>query len=412
MMMNNNNNMTDLPKEVVRRIFAFLGPKDFVRTSLLSRTWRNFWVSAPYHSMTTFKVNLRHLDPHCKGRSVDFLKQFLSRRRNASSTILQSLSIQLDSIHPPKTLITSMFYRPIVFINLLDVALQLNVRELRICLKESGCERDRNRSAGRAILNSGILSAPNLRTLELDNVEFPSRNTTNDLVISCPNLESLVLRDSFFMGFRVLRLCTCELKKLEVENWWSCELELNTPKLSSFLYKKDGQCLLDCSFGELDVLRNANSRFDRDIASTWLNGSRCKLPLDIASHARVLVKGQFQGLENFASSLRRLIDSYGNLKRSLELEGLNNFQAIAMLASFPSIEVLLLNFTHDDQNSYSGHEVKLELPPPCTLYNLKNVAARGIEGFECEHDFFAYLSDSGGEFRKNRYDGKWACHGT
>ncbi|KAK9092336.1 hypothetical protein Syun_027247 [Stephania yunnanensis] len=343
-MMMNNNNTTDLPKEVVQRIFAFLGPKDFVRTSLLSRTWRNFWVSAPYHSMTTFKVNLRHLDPHRKGRSVDFLKQFLSRRRNASSTILQSLSIQLDSIHPPKTL-TSMFYRPLVFINLLDVALQLNVRELRICLKESCCEGDRNRSAGRAILNSGILSAPNLTTLELENVEFPSRNTTNDLVISCPNLESLVLRDSFFMGFRVLRLCTCELKKLEVENWWSCELELNTPKLSSFLYKKDGQCLLDCSFGELDVLRNANSRFDRDIASSWLNGSRCKLPLDIASHARVLVKGQFQ-------------------------------------------------------NSYSGHEVKLELPPPCTLYNLKNVAARGIEGFECEHEFFAYLSDSGANLER------------
>ncbi|KAK9092329.1 hypothetical protein Syun_027240 [Stephania yunnanensis] len=71
-----------------------------------------------------------------------------------------------------------------------------------------------------------------------------------------------------------------------------------------------------------------------------------------------------------------------------------------MLASFPSIEVLLLNFTHDDQNSYSGHEVKLELPPPCTLYNLKNVAARGIEGFECEHDFFAYLSDSGANLER------------
>ncbi|KAK9145624.1 hypothetical protein Sjap_005527 [Stephania japonica] len=116
-----------------------------------------------------------------------------------------------------------------------------------------------------------MLSAPNLRTLELVRMKLPKGDSKKEVAMLCPVLETLILKDCYSMHLKVLGLSLGKLKKLEIENTGNnrsscgkdnmaipnnrlgvCKLELHTPNLSTFIYK--GELFEYFSFGGLVAL--------------------------------------------------------------------------------------------------------------------------------------------------------------
>ncbi|KAK9091395.1 hypothetical protein Sjap_024572 [Stephania japonica] len=173
-----------LPEELIEHIFSFLPPKDLIQTSLLSKKWRNFWISAP---STNLSFNVE--DP-C---SLDFFLGFLhSRDAAASPTVLKSFRIQ-----------RTPFCESRLCNKLVASALNHHLHNLYI--------------SGYAIRPS-ILSSPSLSNLELQKVSLiVDGHQISELPITCPDLETLTMLDcDFLLDLRVLVIRTSKLRNLVV----------------------------------------------------------------------------------------------------------------------------------------------------------------------------------------------------
>ncbi|KAK9103245.1 hypothetical protein Sjap_020499 [Stephania japonica] len=108
------------------------------------------------------------------------------------------------------------------------------------------------------------LSSPNLKTLELIKIKLPKGDSNGEAILRCPVSETLILKQCHYCHLKVLNLSVNRLKQLEIDNSpgaerflritgiGDCKLHLNTPNLSSFVYK--GVLFKECSFGNLVVL--------------------------------------------------------------------------------------------------------------------------------------------------------------
>ncbi|KAK9089436.1 hypothetical protein Scep_028518 [Stephania cephalantha] len=164
-----------LPADVIEHIFSFLSPRDLIiRTSLLSKKWRDSWVSTNLCHPLSFEISSQN------NSSIAFFQQFMKRRREggASSTVLHRFSVEWCS-----------FDREELLGNLITTALNHHVQELHISLPKARARL--HIPQPNSAIPSLVFSAPKLRTLVLHNVRFtPGQN------IICPDLESLVLKNS------------------------------------------------------------------------------------------------------------------------------------------------------------------------------------------------------------------------
>ncbi|KAK9085127.1 hypothetical protein Sjap_025538 [Stephania japonica] len=436
-----------LPDELISYIFSFLSPRDLTKTCLLlSKRWRDFWVSTNLNYPLDFEISSSN------NSSIAFFQQFMKRRSEGgagSSTVLQRLSVKWRS-----------FGKEELLGNLITTALDHHVQELHISFPST---RIRLRAPPSSFaIPSLVFSAPRLRTLVLHNVEFtPGQNITcPDLeslvlknserslanipglvfsapklrtlelhnawltpeqnimalklkslvldnvkltlqqnIINCLDLETLVLKNRLWLSADgVLKLCSANLKKLEVENY-NKEFELHTPKLSSFSYKEKDTCL-ECWFGKIDALSSSKSWSNRcDLISRCLKDSLLRrLPVEEASHVGVSVKGEPGEplvLERILSSLVRLLKSYHNL-RSLELittvGDIANFPPLAssVIRSFSYFtELLVLKVVHE---SDKGADLQMEpWPLSCTLDKLKCIVVQGLTMSNHQIEFLRLL---------------------
>ncbi|KAK9092365.1 hypothetical protein Syun_027276 [Stephania yunnanensis] len=431
-----------LPADVIEHIFSFLSPRDLIiRTSLLSKKWRDSWVSTNLCHPLSFEISSQN------NSSIAFFQQFMKRRREggASSTVLHRFSVEWCS-----------FNREELLGNLITTALNHHVQELHISLPKAKARLHvpqpnlaipsllfsapklrtlvlhnvrftpgqniicpdleslvLKNSGRRSAIPSLVFSAPKLRALELHNVKLtPEQNimalklktlvldnvklTLQQKIMNCQDLETLVLKNRERSSTdEVLRLYTANLKKLELENYDE-EFQLHTPKLSSFSYKEDDTCL-EFWFGQIDALSNADSWLDsRHLISKSLKDSLLRqLPVEEALHVRASVKGNPLVLERILSPLASLLKSYHNL-RSLEL-----ITTVDDIASLPPLassvirrfsyftEFLVLKVVHENTNDT---DLQMEpWPKSCTLDNLKCIVIQGLTMSDHQVDFLRLL---------------------
>ncbi|KAK9085546.1 hypothetical protein Sjap_025957 [Stephania japonica] len=264
-----------------------------------------------------------------------------------------------------------------------------------------------------------MLSALNLKILELIRIKLPKGDSDGELVFRCPILETLILKNCYCKHLRILNLSLNQLKKLEIDNSGNnqrpydeddlqgpydrlgdCKLVLRTPNVSTFVY--NGDMYKDFSLGNFVALNDvdvtvhpplviASPRriLHLDLFSKVKNSNSLKLLKGLTS-AKTLAIGELEIYFEAPEILKELLTSYVNLKK-LELKvSLVNYSTLSWVVSFvcqcSSIETLVL---HTVQRWRKKKEEPVLTFRP--LNHLKYAAIWGLEGDIVELEFLRSL---------------------
>ncbi|KAK9089448.1 hypothetical protein Scep_028530 [Stephania cephalantha] len=379
--------LSNLPEPILHHIFSDLPMKEVLRsTCLLSKKWRYFWATVPYlhfdiHEQSRFPP-LPDYNHH--GTSpVDHV--IYGRHRWTTSSLIRFFKLELP-----------------------DETFGDSIRVVRL-----KCHRLPY------YLPDAMLSAPNLRTLEVDNLVLPfpgNEDSRREIVISCPLLETLVLKDCRYDSLDVIKLSTYGLKKLEIVTTKyafrdECTFEINTPNLSSFVYQAVN-ISLDCDFGvfaglvKASVLFQDSFLFEKLLDATedlnsqlleWIKDLDAMKILEGLQRVESLCLEKIQCFERFPNTLGDLLASYGKLKK-LELSMLlgNNTCSIlwltTLLRSCSLLESFVLKLFKTFDIEESEDKVEPVLPLPYTLNHLKYVTIEtGVEELNDEFEFLQSL---------------------
>ncbi|KAK9085545.1 hypothetical protein Sjap_025956 [Stephania japonica] len=426
--------LSDLPEHILHHIFSSFTTKDLITTTcLLSKKWQHFWVSHPYLDLHIENYNFVDSDSdsniddagsRCSPKFVD--KSLYGHGRGGSdlerfslrwlecnegprlkSWIVKAMNRKVKEVEIVLGLDGSMFTIPAkVF------AKGSSVRAIKL----EACFR-----ILRFLIPHPMLSAPNLRTLELVRMKLPKGDSKKEVAMICPVLETLILKDCYYMHLKVLGLSLGKLKKLEIENTGNnrsscgrdkmaipsnclgvCKLELHTPNLTTFIYK--GELFEYFSFGDLVALIDVDvslsiffiscPKFSGQLSvfNKW-EDSRYKF-LKGLNGARNLALGTVQVCSSkVPNTLHDVLTSYTNL-RKLELrlspiEDISLSWLASLLYCCPSLETLVL---HDVKLCQRKEEFVL---PLCPMNHLKYVALTGLEGHDNELEFLRFLFNGG-----------------
>ncbi|PIA65603.1 hypothetical protein AQUCO_00100834v1 [Aquilegia coerulea] len=251
----------DLPVEIIHRILSFMLVTEIAKTSLLSTRWRNSWRFAKYLNFDNCrdkKKNLKRKRSICPDladqvlalrSSSDIYKlsyscheKFSMDRLNRWITIGLTRNIQelhLETYFPPIKVPSNIFQSPIKVFKLHQLG------RYAVRLPKSVC------------------SATMITTLELHSVRLPHKDTKGGLVIKCPVLENLIIRNCDEYRFKTLTISAFQLKSFELFNInvttvylkSLCKLYVNTPNLTSIKFK--GSILWECRTRNLPSLVTA-----------------------------------------------------------------------------------------------------------------------------------------------------------
>ncbi|KAK9092348.1 hypothetical protein Syun_027259 [Stephania yunnanensis] len=305
--------LSDLPEPLLHHIFSFLPTNEVNRTTYrLSKKWAPFWASFPYLYFGIEEYGYEHcerwaiseledledrISKQGRDRRTDFEDvRFYSRKQYVDNYMhgrsRSGLDLQGFRLRWP---LCSDGYR---VKNWIGQVMKLNVQELDIFLglansvftipakvfsaassiKAIKLELrfdGRRFNQYRFHVPRSMISAPNLRTLELIRVRLQKGNAYGELILDCPVLETLILKNCYCKHLKVLNLSLNQLKRLEIDIrgnnsfqygseyvWFpfdglgECKLQLNTPNVSTFVYK--GDMYKDCSFGDFAALTDVN----------------------------------------------------------------------------------------------------------------------------------------------------------
>ncbi|KAK9085746.1 hypothetical protein Sjap_026157 [Stephania japonica] len=253
--------LSDLPEPILHHIFSFLPTSQvFFTTYCLSKRWRDFWASHP----------CLFLNINCKDAEV-FVGKFMSRVGGANRQDLQAFCLHWSSYSYGGLKCVKKW---------IAVALARNVRELDIYLGHGrsmftvpakvfaaassvkAIKLESRFFGDHFMVPIPMLSSPNLKTLELIKIKLPKGDSKGEVILGCPVLETLIMKQCYYNHLQVLNLSLNRLKELEIDNTADplvstigiryCKLELHTPNLSTFVFK--GVLYKECSFGNLAAL--------------------------------------------------------------------------------------------------------------------------------------------------------------
>ncbi|PWA92103.1 F-box domain, Leucine-rich repeat domain, L domain-like protein [Artemisia annua] len=212
--------LSDLPEDLIHKIFSYISIKQVVETSALSSRWRFFWTSMPY-------LNFSSDDFHSLADFSIFVNHVFSRRNSE----IQVSSLML-SFHEKAT---QAFVERI-----LNCALSHNVQQLTVtCTLENDSEFPLSLCSSQSLKHltlkkdccgplywwryaltlSSMWELPALTTLHLDRIELSSDNT--GLISKCANLKNLTLEKCRMMGPDGFIISHSGLSYLKIEDWVS-----------------------------------------------------------------------------------------------------------------------------------------------------------------------------------------------
>ncbi|PWA69189.1 F-box domain, cyclin-like protein [Artemisia annua] len=208
--------ISNLPDEVIHHIMSFLDIKDSIRTSKLSRRWRNIWTSMPHLNITSRGFRMW-------AKFAKFVRQVLSHRNNLAQVSTVSLIFTRVAIH--------------AFENILRYAYSHNVQQLKVVwLSEKSHEFPQFIFSSHTLKHLTLVYSnslysgcsprlpesawdfPALETLTLRNIHVGYRGDKNlDLFSKCVNLKNITLDGYFSHSLEVFNICAPQLTNLTIK---------------------------------------------------------------------------------------------------------------------------------------------------------------------------------------------------
>nr|XP_043620725.1 F-box/LRR-repeat protein At3g58900-like [Erigeron canadensis]XP_043620726.1 F-box/LRR-repeat protein At3g58900-like [Erigeron canadensis] len=211
--------ISSLPDCILHHILSFLPTTEVVKTSILSKRWKNLWASVSNIDFDDSLLYASEMD----GRRPPEVTSFMNfvdrvlRLRDASSLEKFRLSCRIcfdaSRIH-----------------SWISDAILHNVRELDLCLLAGdtfviprsmfdGTSLVSLKIEMNCVINlPSLISFPCLKILHLALVTFLNDSSTEKLFSGCPVLEELVLLDCEWMNLKNVVICSSTLKSLTIDD--------------------------------------------------------------------------------------------------------------------------------------------------------------------------------------------------
>ncbi|KAL5707997.1 hypothetical protein ACHQM5_018839 [Ranunculus cassubicifolius] len=374
--------ISNLPESIRNHIVSFLPMVDAIRTSVLSKSWRNVCSSLSnlvfdqqlFDEMSGFKDSVSQLIDHRDGSNVQVFKLVVDVddsiiphihawisyvvQHNVEKLYLIAQSRKLDSL--PCSLFTS---RTLTVLYLCDIHLEL----------------------------PAVVEFPLVKFLHLRWVQWSDVSQTNQLISNCPMLEVLVIAYCSWHKFDVLVISCPKLKMLVVKSARSLqEVKISCPNLYECRYHGYPP---DISSETLSSLLLATLHFfPSEDFQDWQNG----MPQRVTKIFMELHNVLHLVLEEFAlASLSKNRDLFANIQIQLcsitflELDVIsmeNQVQFVASLLSiFPNLQIFHVFFKEPcPLASFLNLEGHYQPQISSDLGALKGITIKGLKGNDIE----------------------------
>ncbi|ESW10489.1 hypothetical protein PHAVU_009G213900, partial [Phaseolus vulgaris] len=222
---------------VLLHIMEFLPTRQVVKSSVLSKRWKNLWKSLttlsliPFNGIRKYNKSLSHVFSN-RDHYVPLHNLHLRAYHSTVAKLLND-AIKYAALHHLQKLTLSIIREiPNSFVSLIFSCQSLTFLDIFICPSHSSMK-----------LPPSIL-LPSLKTLHLSNVTFTT--TDNDCVepfSTCTSLTTLVLQHSMhYQSAQTLcisspSMCTLKLENMVHSHTFIPKIVLSVPNLSSFTFK-------------------------------------------------------------------------------------------------------------------------------------------------------------------------------
>ncbi|KAL5730416.1 hypothetical protein ACHQM5_003238 [Ranunculus cassubicifolius] len=390
-----------MPELIQSHIVSFLPLKQAIRTSILSRRWRDI-------CSCLSNLDFDQLNEDVEGKNVkDIIDHTLFLIKGAN---LQSckLDVEVDSDH----------ISPLHFNRWVSFALGHNVKELGICLSVEGLVLlPRSLFIGSCLTTlelcgfslklPTIASFPVLKKLTLINMTFLDEYLTNKLFSdsSCPMLESLEMFNCYLDHFTTLSISATNLKNLNILidiHDIDINFNLSNPNLEYIFYENNR--LPEISLETLSSLRTATFEICLPPTSSLiLENLACKILLGMHNVNLLRLRGHFiQFLTRVPDLLACVPTSYCCLKSLWFVLDPTKHQLkviTLLLRSYPNLQKLCVCFYEEDYTipdliCMDENWLSKDFPSGDVLKHLTTVEFDCIRGSESEVEFVSYLLEN------------------
>ncbi|KAH6772847.1 hypothetical protein C2S52_004321 [Perilla frutescens var. hirtella] len=259
--------LSNLPTDILYHILSFLDITEVVKTTFLSRKWRDMWDSMP-----CFNFNFRDFcdQEHCLALSYDeCLSQFWAFvkwtfiMKNSSPICKLQFSCDYFDGYQLELLFSLCAMGKVQELELI-AGYEIQQCPLNWLVPKHVAAFTENISSLVKLQSFTVFG--NLKTLHLVRVQFPDAYIAEKVFSDCGVLENLSLEYCCFMMIKFLNIYANKLRKLNFVNlgpgWWGCKcifegrLKLHTPNLVSFSYI--GPVIQLCEFSDMLFLKHAS----------------------------------------------------------------------------------------------------------------------------------------------------------
>ncbi|CAI9303617.1 unnamed protein product [Lactuca saligna] len=216
--MSNSDDISQLPDCILHHILSFIPTKDDVKTSILSKRWKNLWTSVSnldFDDALLYK-EIEGQDPPDEICFMNFVDRVLLFR-------------DTSTIHKFR-LSCRVCFNPSRIHSWISSAIIHNVHELDLCLfVEDPFLLPQSIFSSRSLTTLKIemncvlqipsfINFPHLKTLHLSLITFPDDELTQKLFAGCLVLEELVLLDCEWTNLKNVMISSPNLKRLTIDD--------------------------------------------------------------------------------------------------------------------------------------------------------------------------------------------------
>ena len=272
------NKLCNLPDIVLQHILSFLGTKDAVRTSVLSKRWLYLWVSMPN---LNFIQGPGEMNDWNRNLFMNLVERALVLQKSSN---IQKFSLSCDVFCDACSINSWVFSAVRHKVQVLDLCLFLNGESFVLPRSLFTCESIKvlNLQMCYNLRLPSSIFFPSLKILTLKHIVFPDDQSTQRLFSGCPVLEELTLDNCYWENINAISISAPMLKSLVIydllDSESRCQVIVFGMSLKFFVYEgrlKNDYCFCNPS-SLVDACINVDGR-----------------QIEVAYHANKLIKELF-----------------------------------------------------------------------------------------------------------------------
>ncbi|KAI3943183.1 hypothetical protein MKW92_007090 [Papaver armeniacum] len=414
--------LSNLYDPLLHHIFSFLPFKCVVATCILSKRWKDLWISSPVLNVQEWRrqSQFRFTETRDENTGQDDLYwsqettglvNFMDRLLHQSHPLfrndlpnIKKFCLDYDSTYANGNIsgwIHTLMMRKVEEISLcipmeFVVPMGLFTCETLTVLKleMSGDLSTKMKKIG-TLRAAETISFPRLKVLHLKHMIFVDESLNAQLFSNSPVLEELMLSNCYMAITKVLHVSVASLKRLFITNSkiYGCKLNIYAPNLQSLTYNgmTEGYANTEHVFSSI-----VDAHIDITFESRANKNSkrRCGLKNLVGgiSNVKILhISGST--LESFfGEDMDEMIPTYHDLIRlvvSSKLSGFMFFALLDLLRMMPNLESVVIAQGFSPSGKYRGLDACWG--QDCLLQKMKAVEVREIDGKQEDLDVIKYF---------------------